>query len=168
MDDLEQRSARLHFVEDIGLAFERAGMPRMAGRILGWLLICNPPHQSPGQLAEALQASKGSISSMTRLLLQISLIERISLPGQRRDYFRIRSNSWTEIFRQRMFMVSTLRQLAEQGLHLMADESPAQRQRLEEMRDLYAFFEHEVPALLARWERERATSPQPANGVEQT
>ena len=29
----------VHFIEDIGLYFERLGMPRMAGRILGVLLI---------------------------------------------------------------------------------------------------------------------------------
>lgn len=36
-----------HFIEDVGLLLEESGLPRMAGRILGLLLICNPPHQSP-------------------------------------------------------------------------------------------------------------------------
>jgi DNA-binding transcriptional regulator GbsR (MarR family) len=47
----------------------------MAGRILGWLLISDSPHQSSEQLVNGLEASKGSISSMTRLLIQINLIE---------------------------------------------------------------------------------------------
>jgi hypothetical protein len=34
------------FIERSGLFYEAAGGPRTAGRILGWLLICDPPHQS--------------------------------------------------------------------------------------------------------------------------
>jgi len=37
---------KLHFIEDIGLFFEQLGLPRMAGRILGVLLISDPPAQS--------------------------------------------------------------------------------------------------------------------------
>ena len=32
-----------HFVEEVGIFFERTGMPRMAGRILGWLVISARP-----------------------------------------------------------------------------------------------------------------------------
>jgi DNA-binding transcriptional regulator GbsR (MarR family) len=151
----QHESEQQQFIEAVGLSFEQAGLPRMAGRILGWLLICDPPHQSPGELTEVLQASKGSISSMTRLLEQLGLIDRLSLPGERRDYFRIRNESWTALFRRRMELVSTFRQLADQGLALLSEQTPEQRRRLEEMRDMYAFFEYEVPRLLERWEQER-------------
>ena len=50
----QRQQDQQHFVEEVGLLFEHAGLPRMAGRILGWLLICDPPHQSPGELAEVL------------------------------------------------------------------------------------------------------------------
>lgn len=68
------------FAEDVGLVFENIGLPRMAGRVLGWLLVCDPPHQSMLELVEALSASKASISNTTRMLIEIGLIERISLP----------------------------------------------------------------------------------------
>ena len=51
------------FAEEVGIVFEQTGLPRMAGRILGWLLIAEPPHQSTEQLINALMASKGSIST---------------------------------------------------------------------------------------------------------
>ena len=35
----DQRLEERHFVEDFSLYFEQMGYPRMAGRILGWLLI---------------------------------------------------------------------------------------------------------------------------------
>ena len=30
------------YVEEVALYFEAQGLPRMIGRILGWLLICEP------------------------------------------------------------------------------------------------------------------------------
>lgn len=60
----------MHFVEDISLYFEQMGLPRMAGRVLGVLLICDPPAQSLTDLCERLQASKSSVSTTTRLLTE--------------------------------------------------------------------------------------------------
>lgn len=146
-----------NFVEEVGLLFETLGFPRMAGRVFGWLLISNPPHQSPGELAEVLQASKGSISTMTRLLEQIGLIERVSLPGQRRDYFRIKLNAWSEMSKRRLDQITAFRKLAERGLSLFRAESPELNQRLQEMHDIHAFFEAELPLMIERWEQFCAT-----------
>lgn len=143
-----------HFVEDMGLFFEQTGMPRMAGRILGWLLISDPSHQSLGELADALMASKGSISTNTRLLIQIGLIERLILPGVRHDYFRIRPEAWHQTIRQSLDRVSVIRQLAERGLKLIKGRDSLTRQWLEDARSMYRFFEKEFPALLQRWEKE--------------
>ena len=144
------------FIETVGLSFELVGLPRMAGRILGWLLISNPPYQSPSELAEVLQASKGSISTMTRLLTQLGLIERTSLPGQRRDYFRLRPNAWAELTKQRITQVKAFRELADQGLKLMDGHPPHLRQRLEEMHSVHAFLEQELPLMMERWEQRQA------------
>ena len=149
---LTDADPRLQFVEEIGLVFDRSGLTRMAGRILGWLLICDPPHQSMGEIAAVLRASKGSISSMTRFLIQVGLVERVSLSGERRDYFRIRSNAWVELMQAKMAEITHLRRLAEQGLELLDSDDPARRERLENMRDTYLFLEAEFPALLQRWQ----------------
>ena len=42
------------FIEEVGVVFEQTGLPRMSGRLFGWLLIADPPYQSPAQLAESL------------------------------------------------------------------------------------------------------------------
>lgn len=144
-----------HLVEDVGLLLEAEGIPRMAGRILGWLLICNPPHQTIDELAAALQASKGSISTMTRYLIQLGLVERVGLPGQRRDYFRFRTGQWSSFFKEELRRANTLLQLAKRGLDLLEGQDPELQLRLREVHDLYAFFERELPVLLQRWEQER-------------
>lgn len=145
---------RTHFIEEVGLMFELVGLPRMAGRIFGCLLVSDPPWQSSGELATALQASKGSVSTMTRLLIQISLIERVSLPGDRRDYFQIKPNAWAQLTKQRLAQVTAFRQLAERGLRLMDNTAPHLKGRLQEMHDVHAFWEQELPLLTERWERQ--------------
>ncbi len=155
MDDEQRQFEEKRFIEDVGLVFEHSGLPRMAGRIFGWLLISDPPHQSTDELAEALLASKGSISTMTRLLIRVSLIERFSLPGVRRDYFRIRLGASHQLLKDSLAQTTAFRQLMERGLELTEGKAPLTRQGLEEMHDMYAFFEREFPALVERWEQER-------------
>ena len=153
MNDNRQAEEK-QFVEEVGIVFEQTGLPRMAGRILGWLLIVDPPHQSTDELADALMASKGSISTVTRLLIQIGLIERLSLPGVRHDYFRIKPGASHQLLKDSLDQTTAFRQLLERGLELLEGKAHTNRQSLEEMHNLYAFFEREFPALLERWEQE--------------
>jgi len=155
MEREQRRFEEKHFIEDVGLLFEEGGHPRMAGRILGCLLISDPPYLSITELAELLQASKGSLSTMTRFLLQMGLIERVGLPGQRRDYFRIKFGAWTQLVRQTVYELSALRQLAERGLELMKGQDSELKQRLQEARDLFSYLEREYPLLIERWEKGR-------------
>ncbi len=155
MEDEQVIMAEQMFVEQAGGVIEHLGLPRMAGRVLGWLLICDPPQQSPGELAAALQASKASISTTVRLLVQVGLVERAVTPGKRRDYFRIREDTWSRATEERMGLITSMRALAESGLALRADADEEATRRLREMRDFYAFYERELPALVERWRRER-------------
>jgi len=144
-----------HFIEDAGLLFEESGHPRMAGRILGCLLISDPPYLSTTELAEILQASKGSLSTMTRFLLQMGLIERVGLPGRRLDYFQIKSGALPQLVRHAIHEFSALRQLTERGLELMEGQDSELKQRLQEARDLFSYLEQEYPLLIERWEKEQ-------------
>jgi len=151
----ERQVEKKHFVEEVGILFEQTGLPRMAGRILGWLSISDSPHQTTSELAEALMASRGSISTMTRLLIRIGLIERVSLLGQRRDYFRIKPGASHQLLKDSLAQTTAFRQLMERGLELTEGKAPLTQQWLKEMRNMYAFFEREFPSLLERWEHER-------------
>ena len=75
------------FVERMGLMTEADGLPRIAGRIFGYLLL-TPGECSLDELAAALGVSRASVSNDARRLVQMGLIERRSRPGDRRDYYR--------------------------------------------------------------------------------
>lgn len=147
---------RLNFVEDFGLLFDRFGSPRMVGRVLGVLLLSDPPERTAEELADTLRASRGSISSSTRTLIGIGLIQRVSRPGERHDYFRVKPDAWNEIMRREMASVSTFREMAERGLAVLDSESPEAKRNLEEMRDFYTYWEREMPLVLERWEQDRS------------
>ena len=144
----------IDYVEKVGLAFEQLTLPRMAGRIFGWLLIAETPVVGLGDLVERLKASKSAVSTTTRLLVQIELIELVSLPGDRRDYFRIRSDAWANTLRARIKQAGEFRRLAESGLALLAQADPERRRRLEQMHSLYALIESDLPLLLEKWENQ--------------
>jgi len=149
------REKRKEIVEDFGMFFEQMGFPRMAGRIWGWLLTCDPPQQTAAELAEAVHASRGSVSTMTRLLVQIGAIEKVGVRGERAAYYRIRPGGFAELLRAKMRFTTELRKLAEHGLGLVANESAGMRKNLEEYRDLCIFLEREFPALIDKWQRSR-------------
>jgi len=162
------RDEEKNYVEKVGVVFEQTGLPRMAGRVFGWLLISEPPYQSSGQLAEVLQASKGSISTTTRLLIQIGFLERFVIPGVRHDYFRLRPDALQRTIKHGLEdEISMFRELSEQGLELMKSEASIRRQWLEEMRDRYVFLEKELPALMKRYEEHQSKKkarPSPKQG----
>lgn len=149
--------SKQEYVEEVGLYFERLGLTRMSGRIMGWLLVCDPPPQTIDDLAKALQASKGSISTMTRALIQMGIVERFSIPGQRRNLYRIRPGGWAAVVENGIDEYGRFRRLAERGLCLLEGESAEARARLEDVRDIYAFFEREMPGLIEKFKQERRT-----------
>lgn len=86
--DLSLHAAEERFIEAMGLAHEEDRLPRIAGRLVG-LLILSPDPVRFDHLAERLRVSRASISTNTRLLENMGVIQRVTRPGDRRDYFQI-------------------------------------------------------------------------------
>jgi len=144
------------YIEEVGLALESLGLPRMLGRILGALLVADPPEMSADQLATTLRASLGTISVSTRALEDLDLIERLRKPGDRKAYFRLRPGSWHRLAQERADAFVKALGVAERGLRVLDSDKPEVRRSLEEMLDFMQFIENEYSTLLARWERKLA------------
>ena len=84
MNDADNsHSAPARFVGDFADALGRLSLPRMAGRILGVLLLNSPTPQTMRDLRQSLGASAGSISNSLQLLRQLRLARRVGIPGSR-------------------------------------------------------------------------------------
>jgi DNA-binding transcriptional regulator GbsR (MarR family) len=144
------------FVEEMGQVLASYGMTPMAGRMWGWLLICDPPEQTAADIAEALHASRGAISGTARLLAGAGMIRRTTLRGDRREYFSAPPETFETFLRGAGRIYHRFREMAERGLDAIADRPPESRARLEEFRDLFAFMEREVPTVVDRFLIDRA------------
>jgi DNA-binding transcriptional regulator GbsR (MarR family) len=136
------------FIEGFASLMETRGIPRAAGRIFSYLQVCEPPEQTAAQLSAALGVSLGTVSSMTRLLMQARWVERISRRGERQAVYRAAEGMMTLAVDGVMEPTRRARQLTERGLELMADRPASARQRLQELNAVYRFFEEWFPVLL--------------------
>src|SRR5438552_8988876 len=148
------------FVEEMGQSLDSIGMTPMAGRMWGFLLICEPPEQTAAQIAEALHASRGAISGTARLLAGPGLIRRSTRPGDRREYFSAPAEALDSMLASAGAIYRQMREMAERGLAATAARPPEARARLLEFRDVMAFVELEVPRLVGEFLRERAGNGQ--------
>jgi|SRR5665648_495119 len=144
------------FIENFGLFLEKHNMfPRIAGKIYGYLLVCDPPQQSANELMDRLHITKSSVFSMLRLLLNLKLVEGLSMPGERSLYYKVKERGWENIFLENLQALSACRTLLGKGLSLLENRDAKLQNRIEELDELYAFFEKEMPPLIERWNRFR-------------
>ena len=144
------------FVEEMGQALASYGMTPMAGRMWGYLLICDPAEQTAADLAEALRASRCAISGTARILITAGMIRRTKRGGDRREFFSAPPEALEQFLESAGRIYRQFREIAERGLVAIEDRPPAAKARLRELRDVFAFVEQEVPAVVDRFLRERA------------
>jgi len=119
------------FVERMGLLLEEEGLPRIAGRLIGFLLL-HEGSFSLDELAERLQVSKASVSTNARLLEQAGVLERTSSPGDRRDYYRMGADAWERTLRAAQRRWRTLQQTFDEASASLPPEMEAGKRRLAE------------------------------------
>ncbi|MGH8875733.1 MAG: GbsR/MarR family transcriptional regulator [Stackebrandtia sp.] len=139
------------YADEIGLYFESHGLPRIPGRILGWLLVCEPPHQSAEELAEALSVSRGSISMAVNSGIRSGFVVRHPVPGQRRTYYRLRPGFWLNEASEKAKVARDWVKSVDRGLDLLEDAPPERRRRLEEAREMYTFLAEQYARIETLW-----------------
>ena len=153
LNRMTEKEANL--LEEFSLTFEQEGEPRIAGLIVGWLLICNPPEQSFNDLVEELEVSKASISNMTRLLENKGIIEKVRKHGERHIYFRIKPRAWESILKRHLEVTKKLRDVAAKGLKMMEEDPDARTSSLREMKHFFDFSIETLPKLIEDYKEKR-------------
>jgi len=138
------------FIENMGLHFEEYGVPRIGGRILGLLLLANRPVSSE-EISDVLEASRSSVSTNLRALLMTRLAERVSLPGERSDYYVFADEAWEAILEIRQERIESLREIAENGLRGLHDAHPA-RSRLQGITTWADMLDKAYQGIIHEWQ----------------
>ena len=117
------------FIDRMGIRFELDGLPRIAGQILGLMLV-SPQPRSLDEIAQLVQVSKASVSSNTRLLERQGLVVRGARPGDRRDYYSVVTDLNARILEHRLGVMREMRSILEIGLETPGAADAAIRDRL--------------------------------------
>ncbi|MGO1972338.1 MAG: GbsR/MarR family transcriptional regulator [Propionibacteriaceae bacterium] len=118
------------FIEDFATAWDSLNASRMEGRVLGLLIISDEPYLSALQIAQLLQASAGAISMATRSLVSIGIINRHTVPGDRRHFFRVEDDVWGTFLAGERDNLRRMSVVIRSGLHTDAGKRPSPHRRL--------------------------------------
>ncbi|MCP2166818.1 GbsR/MarR family transcriptional regulator [Goodfellowiella coeruleoviolacea] len=141
----------LAFADDAGRLFARQyGLPPMTGRVIGWLLLCEPAQQTIGELSEALRASRTAVTTAISTLEDWSWVRRSRAAGERVDRVWLDPDVWLRLV-DNTAEHTALGELARRGLDAMSGESAERRARLAELAEFAAFLAERMPALAAEW-----------------
>jgi DNA-binding transcriptional regulator GbsR (MarR family) len=143
-----------HFIETMGLVFESDGLPRIAGRIFGLLLVSEEA-RSLDDLAAELGVSKASVSTNARLLEQRGVLEQVSRPADRRDYYQVPRDLFSHTMAQRLARWQRFHEAVTSARTSLPIKSPEVLERLEEYGQAYAHMSGVIREALARWQASR-------------
>jgi DNA-binding MarR family transcriptional regulator len=111
------------FVDRLCAQAEADGLPRIAARLFGTLLL-SPAPRSLDDLAAELGVSKASVSTDCRRLLERGIVERVTHPGDRRDFYQLAPDFFAQIIRQSSRRWAAMHELVT-GLEQDAPDYPA-------------------------------------------
>lgn len=141
------------YAEDVGLTLGQMGLPPAYGKLLGWLLICDPPSQTSAELAAALGLSKATVSTGMRMLEQIGFARRVAIPGQRGHAYEMAPDAFIKAT-DSGDKYAIMHNLMNRGLALIGDEDAPRARRLKITREFYSFIAARLPALVDEFKRE--------------
>lgn len=148
--------AEITFADHAGRFYARRyGFPPMAGRLLGYLAVCDPPDPTIGELAEALLASRSAVAGAVKFLEETAhTVRRERAAGERMDRVRIDMSS-ERAMGMDMSEYEELQELAREGLEVLQDAPPERRAVLLEMSAFMTFLLDELPKLGQQWQTRR-------------
>ncbi len=139
-----EQSELMNWVERVATFLSRDGVPPIAGRIMGWLMICDPAEQSAAEIAAVISASRASLTTNLQILTAMEVVSRRIRPGQRTAYYRMEEDAWEKLVRRQITSLASFCEITQAGMDLVGAESlrstrvRAAHQTMEWMADVFA------------------------------
>jgi len=143
----------------MGLWFSGLGVQRSAGQLFGYLMVCDPAEQSAADISHNTGLSPASVSSGTRLLVQMNAVEQRHRVGDRKTYYRLRSDFWIDMAASKM---RGFEHLTVVGQSVRAGGGLTRTEGVDEMIEFAEFWQEEMPKLAERWEQRRKSQEEEA------
>ncbi|KEZ78073.1 GbsR/MarR family transcriptional regulator [Salinisphaera hydrothermalis] len=120
------------FIERMGLSAQGDGLPRIAGRILGYFIVHGGP-TSLSALARELQVSRASISTNARMLRDLGVLEATAVPGDRQDYYQLAPRHYLRVLEGYIERMGVLSESLSTAQHEIDDANQGAQARLADM-----------------------------------
>ena len=140
---------RQRFIEDVTRLLIPWGVPPIAARLYGYLLLCPRP-VSLDQITEDLGISKSSASVAARLLESYTLSRRHREPGTKRALYAV-ADDYENMIRQQNRLLGALAEQLDAGVRIVASKGVGAR--LAEMAEFYQLIRSAMEDAIRRWKR---------------
>lgn len=144
------------FIEAIGGFFTQFALSGISGRLLGLMMVVDRP-LTLDDMAAALDVSRASVSTNIRLIKAANFVEKVTMPRDRRDYYRYSTDPWEASLRTDLMSTDALGGIARRGLAaIRVEQDGLARAHVEDLLDFCEFMIEEQRGTLQRWREHRA------------
>lgn len=144
-------------VERMGQMFDAKRFSRTTGRIFGLLIFADHP-LSIDKIVEALSVSRASVSTETRRLEERGMLERVSRPGDRRDYYQVSLPHLRHMAQNELARMNEMRQLLFSTLEVPG-LAPSVRARVNRFCEFNRQVQIQMSALIESLEKKDSPTP---------
>lgn len=142
------------FIEESALIFEALGLTRMAGRIIGYLLVSSEEIISFNNLTAKLKASKSSISTNLRMLQNTGFIKMVTLPADRKTYYELNHDiDWGELMIKKMKTLNLYRVILNKAYVLRENKNDKTSAWTQNSVRFYEWIDREMVDLLQKYKQ---------------
>src|SRR6478736_3331492 len=141
-------------VEKIGIMIEQMGHAPVPGRIVAYLMLSEPPYRDFYEIQAFLKASKSSISTALKQLMQADVVSYITFSGNRRRYFQINTQGLFNLIKQQFKQGEIINNMISETLqHRKHSEFQRFNRELKEVIDFSTYIHKGIDKLVANWKR---------------
>jgi DNA-binding transcriptional regulator GbsR (MarR family) len=144
-------------VADFAEGYSNFGLNPLMGRIVGLLIISEDP-QSLDDIVEKLEMSKGPISQICRRLKERGLIEKVWIPGDRKDYYQTADDIFGKAYANQINKMQKNIEIAEkyltQAQSIDGAESEYIKERMKMMKAFYELMDEYNEKFMDAWKSE--------------
>ncbi|UYM07311.1 GbsR/MarR family transcriptional regulator [Solicola gregarius] len=152
----DERATLLEVVEHLAMVMTESGLPRMPARVFAYVLADDAEIYTAGELSEGLRVSPAAISGAVRYLVNVGLLAKQRLPGDRRDHYRVFDEDvFGAMIAQRAPVLGRWSDAFGRAVEVLGADRPGGR-RLADGVLFFEFMQEDQQDVLARWHAYRA------------
>ncbi|GAB1449953.1 hypothetical protein MASR2M47_00090 [Draconibacterium sp.] len=140
MDSTGKFKEQKELVEELGRYYDKEGLQPIVGRILGLLIVMDKEQFTFEEIVEELNISKSSASNALKNLEIRGDIEYLTLPGDRKRYFRFRRRNLLSIIETFQQKTASFKHITNHILELKEDKNSLNSRYLKQLMEMIDFF----------------------------